>query len=77
MVAEQPAKEEPERPQSIGVRLSNAISQWIDRIQPSSELVLIVTALIVGIGAGTKQGQGGGKSEQTKHGNPPMTVATQ
>ncbi len=52
MVAEQPAKEEPERPQSIGVRLSNAISQWIDRIQPSSELVLIVTALIVGIGAG-------------------------
>lgn len=52
MVVEQPELEEPESPQSIGLRISNAISQWIDRIQPSSELVLIATALIIGIGAG-------------------------
>jgi len=52
MLVEQPELEEPESPQSLGTRLSNTISQWIDRIQPSSELVLIVTALIVGIGAG-------------------------
>jgi chloride channel protein, CIC family len=52
MAVEQPEMEEPQSPQSIGGHLSNAVSQWIDRIQPSSELVLIVTALIVGIGAG-------------------------
>jgi CIC family chloride channel protein len=52
MAVEQPELEGPQSSQSIGMRLSNAISQWIDRIQPSSELVLIATALIIGIGAG-------------------------
>ncbi|MCJ7700079.1 MAG: chloride channel protein [Anaerolineales bacterium] len=52
MLTDQPEAGELERHQSIGVRLSNFISQWIDRLQPSSELVLMVTALIVGIGAG-------------------------
>lgn len=52
MLTDQPEAGELERHQSIGVRLSNFISQWIDRLQPSSELVLMVTALVVGIGAG-------------------------
>jgi hypothetical protein len=52
MLTDQPEAGEPVRHQSIGVRLSNFISHWIDRLQPSSELVLMVTALIVGIGAG-------------------------
>lgn len=52
MVAKQPETEEFNRSETIGARISSVISQWIDRIQPSSELVIVVTALIVGIGAG-------------------------
>jgi CIC family chloride channel protein len=52
MIANHQKVEEPEKQQSIGVQLSSLFAQWIDKIQPSSELFQIVTALIVGIGAG-------------------------
>jgi CIC family chloride channel protein len=46
------AVEEQDRLQPAGVRLSNYFARLLDHLQPSSEVVLIVTALIVGIGAG-------------------------
>ena len=44
--------EEPESPRPAGARISRYFSQLLDRLQPSSGFVLIVTALIVGICAG-------------------------
>lgn len=44
--------EEPENRRQVGVRMSNYFANLLDRLQPSSEIVLIGTALIVGIGAG-------------------------
>jgi len=44
--------EEPETHQPAGARISNYFTRLLDRLQPSSEFVLILTALIVGIGAG-------------------------
>jgi len=48
----QPELEEPVIPLPAGARLSNYFARLLDRLQPSSEFVLIGTALIVGIGAG-------------------------
>ncbi len=50
MAMDQLEVEEPES--SKETNLSNYLVRLLDRFQPSSELVLIVTALIVGIGAG-------------------------
>jgi CIC family chloride channel protein len=36
----------------ISFRLSRYFSQWLDRLQPSSEFIIILTSLIVGLGAG-------------------------
>ena len=44
--------EEPESPQPAGARISSYFTQLLDHLQPSSQIVLIMTALIVGIGAG-------------------------
>jgi len=41
-----------ERTQKISARISNYFARWLDHQQPSSQFVLVVTALIVGIGAG-------------------------
>jgi len=50
MATDQPELEVPQSSRLAG--LSNYIARLLDRLQPSSELVLIVTALIVGVGAG-------------------------
>jgi CIC family chloride channel protein len=44
--------EKPKSLQPAGARISNYFTRLLDRLQPSSELVLFGTALIVGIGAG-------------------------
>ncbi len=44
--------EEPESPRPAGARISSYFTRLLDHLQPSSQLVLVVTALIVGIGAG-------------------------
>ena len=44
--------DEPADPQPVGARISNFLTHQLDRLQPSSQLVLVVTALVVGIGAG-------------------------
>ena len=44
--------EEPERPRPAGARISSYFTQLLDHLQPSSQIVLIMTALVVGIGAG-------------------------
>ncbi len=44
--------EEPESPRPAGARISSYFTQLLDHLQPSSQIVLVVTALIVGIGAG-------------------------
>jgi len=52
MPEKQTEVEEPESPRPVGGRLSNYFAGLLDRLQPSSNLVLIVTSLIVGLGAG-------------------------
>ena len=47
-----PDLEKSERTHKTSARLSNYFSRLLDRQQPSSQFVLVVTALIVGIGAG-------------------------
>lgn len=52
MGTDQPELEEPESHNPTSGGLSNYLARLLDRFQPSSELVLMATALIVGIGAG-------------------------
>ena len=52
MTAFQAEVTEPESHPPLGVRASNYFSHLLDRLEPSSELVLVLTALIVGLGAG-------------------------
>lgn len=52
MTEPQPEIEEPESQQPAWIRISSYFARLLDRLQPSSEIVLVVTALLVGIGAG-------------------------